>query len=117
MEFVPNDRTFLPLMDSFRLSPRTASYIDALIREGDKFDYSKWLQRVREEEAPVEAGSRNVYFQGCRRSGNRQSNWYIRWYLAEPEADDQSCASSKSASANTSCTQKQSIKNQPSAAP
>ena len=40
----------LPLRDSFLLSPRTASYIDALIREGDKFDYSKWLQRVREEE-------------------------------------------------------------------
>jgi hypothetical protein len=41
----------LPLRDSFLLSPRTASYIEALIREGDKFDYFKWLQRVREEEA------------------------------------------------------------------
>jgi hypothetical protein len=46
----------LPLMDSFLLSPRTASYIDALIREGDKFDYSKWLQRVREEEAQSKQG-------------------------------------------------------------
>jgi hypothetical protein len=41
----------LPLRDSLLLSPRTADYMAALIREGDKFDYSKWLQRVREEEA------------------------------------------------------------------
>jgi len=33
------------------LSPRTADYVSALVREGDKFDYCKWLQRVREEEA------------------------------------------------------------------
>jgi hypothetical protein len=31
-------------------SPRTASYVAALIRQGDKFDYSKWLQAVKEEE-------------------------------------------------------------------
>jgi hypothetical protein len=41
----------LPLRDSFLLSPRTADYIAALIREGDNFDYSKWLQSVRLEEA------------------------------------------------------------------
>ena len=46
----------LPLRDSFLLSPRTASYIDALIREGDKFDYSEWLQRVREGEAHAKQG-------------------------------------------------------------
>jgi hypothetical protein len=33
------------------LSPRTADYIAALIQEGENFDYSKWLQRVRGEEA------------------------------------------------------------------
>ena len=33
------------------LSPRTANYVAALIREGDNFDYYKWLQGVREEEA------------------------------------------------------------------
>ena len=33
------------------LSPRTADYVSALIREGDNFDYYEWLQRVREEEA------------------------------------------------------------------
>jgi len=33
------------------LSPRTAKYVDARIREGDNFDYWRWLRRVREEEA------------------------------------------------------------------
>jgi hypothetical protein len=32
------------------LSPRTANYVAALIRQGDNFDYLKWLQTVREEE-------------------------------------------------------------------
>ena len=48
----------LPLRGSFLLSPRTVSYIDALIREGDKFDYSKWLERVREGEAQAKQGLR-----------------------------------------------------------
>jgi hypothetical protein len=50
----------LPLI----LSPRTASYIDALIREGDKFDYSKWLQRVREGEAQTKQGPTTFIFEG-----------------------------------------------------
>ena len=33
------------------LSPRTADYVSALIREGDNFDYAGWLQQVRAEEA------------------------------------------------------------------
>jgi hypothetical protein len=33
------------------LSPRTADYVAALIREGDSFDYCKWLQKTREREA------------------------------------------------------------------
>ena len=33
------------------LSPRTADYVSALIREGDKFDYCRWLQQVQGEEA------------------------------------------------------------------
>ena len=32
------------------LSPRTANYVAALIREGDSFDYCKWLQKTREGE-------------------------------------------------------------------
>jgi hypothetical protein len=33
------------------MSPRTAKYVEAMIREGDNFDYHQWLERVREEEA------------------------------------------------------------------
>ena len=31
--------------------PRTANFVETMIREGDNFDYRTWLQRVREEEA------------------------------------------------------------------
>jgi hypothetical protein len=33
------------------MSPRTAKYVEATIREGDNFDYDAWLKRVRDEEA------------------------------------------------------------------
>jgi hypothetical protein len=33
------------------MSPRTANYIEALIRGGDSFDYIQWLKSVRAEEA------------------------------------------------------------------
>jgi hypothetical protein len=33
------------------MSPRTAKYVEAMIRDGDTFDYDRWLKRVREEEA------------------------------------------------------------------
>jgi hypothetical protein len=33
------------------MSPRTAKYVEALTREGDNFDYFRWLKRTREEEA------------------------------------------------------------------
>jgi hypothetical protein len=42
------------------MSPRTAKYVEAMIRGGDNFDYDTWLKRVRHEEAqakPVEAAS------------------------------------------------------------
>jgi hypothetical protein len=48
------------LSDSFLLSPRTANYIDALTKEGDKFDYSKWLQWIREGEAQAKQGPEEV---------------------------------------------------------
>ena len=35
------------------MSPRTTKYIEAMVREGDNFDYYKWLKEVREEEARV----------------------------------------------------------------
>ena len=63
-----------PLRDSFLLSPRTANYIAALIREGDKFDYSKWLQQGQRGRGSGETGSGGIYFRGTGRSGNRQSN-------------------------------------------
>jgi hypothetical protein len=31
-------------------SPRTADYVSALIREGDNFDYYRWLREARAEE-------------------------------------------------------------------
>jgi hypothetical protein len=37
--------------ESVWLTPRTANYVAALVREGDDFDYGKWLQRVRGREA------------------------------------------------------------------
>ena len=33
------------------LSTRTAKYVEARVREGDGFDFRRWLRRVREEEA------------------------------------------------------------------
>jgi hypothetical protein len=45
----------MPISSPFRnpslMSARTAKYVDAMIREGDNFDYDKWLKEVREEEA------------------------------------------------------------------
>lgn len=52
----------LPVHAELRSSmmlPRTAKYIEALNRDGDKFDYLKGLQTVREEEA---AKQRSVVF-------------------------------------------------------
>ena len=40
-----------PIREPSPLSPRTAKYVAALMREGDNFDYDKWNQGVREEEA------------------------------------------------------------------
>ena len=39
------------------MAPRTAKYIEAMIREGDNFDYHKWLQKVRDEEAQAKQGA------------------------------------------------------------
>jgi hypothetical protein len=44
-----------PILSPFRnpslMSSRTAKYVEAMIREGDDFDYDDWLKKVREEEA------------------------------------------------------------------
>jgi hypothetical protein len=39
-----------PLRAPPLLSPRTASYIAALIQEGDDFDYSTWLREAKAKE-------------------------------------------------------------------
>jgi hypothetical protein len=36
------------------ISPRTANYVEAMVREGDNFEYTKWLKQVREEEAQAQ---------------------------------------------------------------
>jgi hypothetical protein len=45
----------MPISSPFRtqslMSARTAKYVEAMIRQGDSFDYDMWLKRVREEEA------------------------------------------------------------------
>jgi hypothetical protein len=47
----PKVRTSVPARPRIPppVSPRTAKYVEAMVREG--FDYYEWLQRVREEEA------------------------------------------------------------------
>ena len=90
------------------LSPRTAKYVAALIRQGDNFDYFKWLQTVREEEAQAKQVRGNVYLGQDYSSGNRPSQSVQR--IAEciaklgPGTDDQSCAGAKSDLAITSRT-------------
>jgi hypothetical protein len=49
-----------PIETSLLLSPRTASYVEALRREGDNFEYSRWLERVRAKETQTEPGARSL---------------------------------------------------------
>ncbi len=76
-----------PVRESSLLSPRTASYVDALIRQGDNFDYSKWLEEVQENERQASqtcaAGSSDylVY----RELGNRSNTpGLLVWPHSEP---------------------------------
>jgi hypothetical protein len=65
------------------MSPRTTKYVEALIREGDNFDYQKWLKRVRDEEVQAKqlsaaSGSGQVGAPGqienpVRKSANRDA--------------------------------------------
>jgi hypothetical protein len=36
------------------MTPRTAKYVETMIREGDGFDYDEWLKRVRQEESEAQ---------------------------------------------------------------
>jgi hypothetical protein len=48
--FSVTNRTSLRRKPYGDLPPRTISYVEAMISEGDNFDYSRWLRRIREEE-------------------------------------------------------------------
>ena len=60
-EFLSMNEISPPTWDLFLSSPRTANYVSALIREGDNFDYCRWLQEVREEEAQAKQSSQTTY--------------------------------------------------------
>jgi hypothetical protein len=38
------------------MSPRTVKFVEAMVREGDGFDYNEWLKKVRQEEAQAKQG-------------------------------------------------------------
>jgi hypothetical protein len=49
-----------PLREPSLMSPRTAKYVEAMIRLGDSFDYDRWLKSVREEEAQAKQLSAGI---------------------------------------------------------
>ena len=59
------------------MSPRTAKYVEAIIREGDKFDFYKWLKGVREEEGQAKQVSTTFDSREAAQgqSGNRPSTF------------------------------------------
>ena len=59
------------------MSPRTAKYVEAIIREGDKFDFYKWLKGVREEEGQAKQVSTTSDSREATQgqSGNRPSTF------------------------------------------
>jgi hypothetical protein len=81
------------------LSPRTANYVAALIRQGDNFDYYKWLRNVREEEGQAKRIPATFTLGQDYSSGNRPSNRHngLPECIAKlaPGTNDQSCAAAK----------------------
>ena len=62
------------------LSPRTAEYVAALIREGDKFDYAKWLQKIREgkvQAAQASAGSAPIETAAAQCTSIQDHGWRV----------------------------------------
>jgi hypothetical protein len=51
----------MPISSPFRnaslMSARTVKYVEAMIRQGDDFNYDNWLKKVREEEAQAKQHS------------------------------------------------------------
>ena len=89
------------------LSPRTTKYVSALMREGDNFDYSGWLQGVREEEAQAKQApatltsgdTKSVEIDPPIRAPDCRSAWPTR-----PGTDDRRRAAAKSDMATISRT-------------
>ena len=101
-----------PVRGTFLLSPRTANYIAALFREGDKFDYSKWLRRVREEETQAKQGLATPISKDpvAAEIGNKIGT-------SDAVSDDQSHANSESVLASSARARKQNATNPHSASP
>ena len=53
-------------------SPRTANYVAALIRQGDNFDYYKWLQGDPRERGSGETSPIGIHFERTCCCGNRR---------------------------------------------
>jgi hypothetical protein len=62
-----------PFSELSLMSARTAKYVEALIREGDNFDYDEWLKRVREQEAEAKqlSAESNVNLAAAANIGNQ----------------------------------------------
>ena len=41
---------FAPVTETQLMSPRTVRYVQAMVQEGDNFDYCTWLRGPREEQ-------------------------------------------------------------------
>lgn len=62
---------FSPFREPGLMSARTTSYVEALIREGDNFDYDGWLKRVRQEEADAnQRCTTSSFSQAVAKTGN-----------------------------------------------
>ncbi len=68
------------------MSTRTAQYVEALIREGDNFDYDEWLKTVRDEEAEAHQRSAlsNVDQAAAANIGNQVKTSHVGRVAATP---------------------------------
>jgi hypothetical protein len=83
----------MPISSPFRnpslMSARTAKYVEAMIRQGDSFDYDSWLRKVREEEASptrrlASSSSGPVTTAGIKNKIKTSHSWQPARYVARP---------------------------------
>jgi hypothetical protein len=78
---------FSPFKERALMSARTAEYVEALIREGDNFDYDAWLKRVRQEEAdPKQRSTPSNSSQAATKMGNPVAASHLGRGTAAPMA-------------------------------